>query len=55
MVFDLSVKYAIVAFKLSRWHGMRGRYRQKRKTADNRKTDGLENLHVKLKHDTTRK
>lgn len=44
MVFDLSVKYAIVAFKLIRWHGIRSRYRSETENAEDRKTDVLERL-----------
>ena len=55
MVFDLSIKYVIVAFKLIRWHDMRSRYRAGTENAEDRKTDALERLSDQLEHDTARK
>lgn len=55
MVFDLSVKYAIVASKLIRWHGIWSRYRSGTENAEDRKTDVLERLSDKSEHDTARK
>lgn len=55
MVFDLPIKYAIVAFKLTRCPGIRRRYRLGRVKAGDRKTGVLGSLQVKFGYSAIRK